>query len=129
MHGSGRLSDLIFQSYTRIFDCPLPEDCAGVAAGEPAAVRPHEFLAPVMMTSLYPLGGAGASAARGRRREKCAKYRAKAPRLIPTTPCVLRGVLSALIPADSLHNGIAADIRLSVQQPGKLLDGVRNMRS
>lgn len=29
MHDSGRLSDLIFQSYARIFDCPLPEDCAG----------------------------------------------------------------------------------------------------
>lgn len=26
---SGQLSDLIFQSYTRIFDCPLPDDCAG----------------------------------------------------------------------------------------------------
>ena len=28
-HSRGTLSDLIFTSYTRIFDCPLPDDCAG----------------------------------------------------------------------------------------------------
>lgn len=28
-HDDGMLSDLIFRSYARIFDCPLPDDCAG----------------------------------------------------------------------------------------------------
>lgn len=29
-HDAGLLSDLIFRSYTRIFDCPLPDDCSGM---------------------------------------------------------------------------------------------------